>query len=289
MIDLHTHTDESDGSYSPAQLVQAAVEMRLEALGICDHDTFAGYDKATPVAQAAGLELVCGIEVSTRLRRESDTRGKSVHLLGYFLHGPPSAEFCAWLEEMQRRRRERNAQMAARLAALGVDVSLEEVEALGRSVAGRPHFARLLLRKGYVTTIQKAFDVYLSESGRAYVERREPDLAEGIRRIAAAGGLPSLAHPLRLGKHAANVMDRLVGQMHELGLKGIEAYSSEHGPADVERFLSIAKHFDLALTGGSDFHGEGKPGVCLGTGKNGNLSLPRSLLDELRVRSDSWR
>ena len=289
MIDLHTHTDESDGSYSPAQLVQAAVEMGLEALGICDHDTFAGYDQAMPLAQAAGLELVCGIEVSTRLRRPANRRGKSVHLLGYFLYGPPPPEFRAWLQEMQRRRRERNARMAARLAALGVDVKLEEVEGLGRSVAGRPHFARLLLRKGYVTTIQEAFDVYLGESGRAYVERREPDLAEGIRGIAAAGGLSSLAHPLRLGKHATNVLDRLVGEMRDMGLKGIEAYSSEHGPADVERFLSIAKDFDLGVTGGSDFHGGGKPGVCLGTGTNGNLSLPRSLLDELLVRSGSWR
>lgn len=281
MIDLHTHTDESDGTLGPAQLVEAAAGLGLEALGICDHDTFAGYDQAVGVAQAAGLELVCGIELSTRLRRQRQSRGKSVHVLGYFLGGPPAAEFRTWLEQLQRSRRERNARMAARLAELGLEVTLEEVEGLGRSLAGRPHFARVLLRKGYVSNLQEAFDVYLGESGKAYVEREEPGLAEGIRRILEAGGLPSLAHPLRLGKRTPEAMDKLVAEMREMGLKGIEAYHSDHGSREVEQFLSLAGRHGLAVTGGTDFHGENKPNIALGTGANGNLAIPRSVLDEL--------
>jgi predicted metal-dependent phosphoesterase TrpH len=288
LIDLHTHTCESDGTLTPEQLIRAAVELGLEALGICDHDTFAGYNQAVPLAQAAGLELVCGIELSTKLRRKPQSRGKSVHVLGYFLEGPPASEFRTWLEQLQRSRRDRNVRMTARLAELGLEVKLEEVEALGRSLAGRPHFARILLRKGYVSNLQEAFDLYLGESGKAYVEREEPGLAEGIRRVLEAGGLPSLAHPLRLGKHTREAMDKLVAEMRDMGLKGIEVYHSDHGPGEVDQFLSVARHCGLAVTGGTDFHGENKPNIALGTGANGNLTIPRSVLDEL-LAARAWR
>jgi predicted metal-dependent phosphoesterase TrpH len=283
LIDLHTHTCESDGTLTPLQLIRSAVELGLEALGICDHDTFAGYDQAVPLAQAAGLELVCGIELSTKLRRNPQSRGKSIHVLGYFLGRPPAAEFRAWLEQLHRSRRERNARMVVRLSSLGLAITLEEVEALGRTLAGRPHFAQILLRKGYVSNFQEAFDRYLAEGAQAYVEREEPSLAEGIRKILTAGGLPALAHPLRLGKQTPGAMDKLVAEMRDLGLMGIEVYQSDHSPADTHQFLSLARHYGLAVTGGTDFHGENKPNVALGTGTNGNLNIPRSVLDELRA------
>lgn len=282
MIDLHTHTTESDGTVEPAELVQAAAEMSLDALGICDHDTFGGYDQAAPLARQAGLELVCGIELSTKLRRPGRPRGRPVHLLGYFMSGPPDGDFRGWLVGMQRKRRERNTRLAVRLQSLGMSVTLEEVEKLGRSIAGRPHFARLMLQKGYVSSLQEAFDLYLGEAARAYVEREEPGLVESIRRILAAGGVPCLPHPGRLGKSQPAGLEDLIAEMRDMDLRAIEVYHSEHTEFETQFFLELARRYDLAVTGGSDFHGENKPGICLGTGVNGNLCVPRDVLDRLR-------
>src|SRR5262249_37619424 len=153
----------------------------LEALAISDHDTLAGYDRAAPHAAEKGLDLVCGIELSTKFRR------KTVHLLGYFLNEPPADGFRDWLAEMQASRRDRNLRLAERLRSLGLDVTIEEVERKGRSLTGRPHFAKVLLEKGYVSSIQEAFDEYLDESAKGYVDRKEPDLAFGIQQIASGG------------------------------------------------------------------------------------------------------
>ena len=275
MIDLHTHTNESDGSYSPEQLVGTAAEIGLEALAISDHDTLAGYDLAVVPARAAKLDLVCGIELSTKLR------GRTVHLLGYFLRQDPSEEFREWLAEMRASRRDRNVRMAARLRSLGVDVTLEEVERKGRSLAGRPHFAKVMLEKGYVSTIQQAFDDYLDESAQGYVDREEPQLAEGIERIARGGGISSIAHPIRMGYHDHNRLRDVVAEMAASGLTALEVYHSDHAPKDVARYLELAREFHLEVTGGSDFHGEVKPGVKLGVG-GGALNIPRSVLDRLR-------
>jgi len=285
MIDLHTHTDESDGTLAPAQLVRAAVELGLEALAITDHDTLAGYDRASAPARSAGLDLVCGIELGTNLRRRPGERGKAVHVLGYFFNGIPTTDFRVWLGGVQHSRRDRNCRLAERLESLGLPVTLEEVEKLGRSLAGRPHFARLMVEKGYVSSAQEAFEVYLGESGKAYVERDEPGLAEGIRRIRDAGGLPSVAHPIRLARHSP-VMERLLGEMRGLGLGAIEAYHSDHGPRDVGLFLELARRLGLGVTGGTDFHGGAKPTVALGTGIDGNVAVPRSVLENLRQRAN---
>lgn len=283
MIDLHTHTTDSDGTFTPAELVRAAAETGLDALAISDHDTFAGYEKAEPLAREAGIELVCAIELSTKLRRDGKT--KSVHLLGYFLNGLPDGRFRTWLEGMQEKRRERNRRMAERLQELGMEVTLEEVEQLGRNIAGRPHFARILLRKGYVMSLQEAFDRYLGESAKAYVSREEPALAEGIRRILEAGGLPSLPHPCRLGKTSPAAIEELISEARDMDLSALEVFHSEHTESETRLLLELARRYDLAVTGGSDFHGDNKPGICLGTGLNGNLDIPRAVLDDLREAS----
>jgi predicted metal-dependent phosphoesterase TrpH len=281
LIDLHIHTTASDGTYTPGQVVNAAAAMGLEALAITDHDNFAGYDEAAPLAEAAGLDLVCSIELSTRRFQANSPRGKSVHVLGYFLDAPPSAEFRGWLRTLQLARRDRNRRLVARLQELGVDIRLEEAEAIGRIMTGRPHFARILVKKGYASSYQEAFDVYLDESAKAYVQRLEPSLSEGLERITSAGGLPSLAHPMRLGKRNPAEEEQLIGEMCKVGLRGIEAYHCDHSPADEGRYLAIARSYGLAVTGGSDFHGDIKPELKLGTGF-GNLSIPRAVLDRLR-------
>ncbi|MGE5645178.1 MAG: PHP domain-containing protein [Acidobacteriota bacterium] len=282
MIDLHTHTDESDGTLTPAELVHAAAAMGLEALGISDHDTFAGYDQAEPLAREARLDLVCGIELSTKWRSTPPGRSRSIHVLGYFLEKDPTEEFRNWLEAIRAARRDRNRRLADRLQSLGIDVTLAEVERLGRSLAGRPHFARLLVEKGYVATLQEAFDRYLAESAAAYVERDEPALEAGIAKIVKAGGLASLAHPVRLANRRA-VIEKAVADMCDMGLGAIEVYHSDHTPEDVEFFLKLAGRHGLAVTGGTDFHGDNKPGLALGTGY-GNVAVPRVVLDFLRAQ-----
>ncbi len=282
MIDLHSHTNESDGTFTPQELIDCAVATGLEALAITDHDTFAGFDQAKPIAEAAGLDLVCGIELSTR---SPGGRSRAVHLLGYFLHRPPAAEFRAWLGEVLQDRRDRNIRLVKSLQSQGIDIELSEVEKMGRTLTGRPHFARLLIRKGYVATPEEAFRKYLDESAPTYVERRSPYIAEGIQRVLDAGGLPVLAHPVRLGVRDPADEEALIGEMRDAGLRGIEVYHSDHTLKDMERYSGIARKYNLAVTGGSDFHGDAKPQIALGTGWDHNICVPKAVLDQLRARA----
>jgi 3',5'-nucleoside bisphosphate phosphatase len=272
LIDLHSHTNESDGSCSPAQLVDEAVRAGVTTLGITDHDTFQGYDQAIPVAAASGLELVCGIELSTKLH------GHSVHLLGYFLQENGLDEFRHWVTDLQIARRERNVRLAERLRELGFDITVEEAEARGRGMTGRPHFAQIMVDKGYVQNIRQAFDDYLDESAKGYVYRREPQFAEGVEWIRKAGGVASLAHPIRVKGDVPAMMPEL----RDSGLNAIEAYHSDHGRPETELYLGLAKKYGMLVTGGSDFHGVVKPEVKLGTGHDRNLCVPREVLDSLR-------
>jgi predicted metal-dependent phosphoesterase TrpH len=279
VIDLHSHTNESDGTFTPLELVELATKLKLEALAISDHDTFAGFDQALPIAQSRGLDLVCGIELSTRV---PGSKVRTVHLRAYFLHQPPPADFRAWLGELIEGRRDRNRRLIASLQAQGVDIQLAEVEKLGRTLTGRPHFARLLIQKGYVSGYDEAFRRYLGETAPTYVERFAPYVVDAIRRVVEAGGLPVLAHPIRLGFRADDAEEKFIGDLRERGLHGIEVFHSDHGPTDVERYAGIARKYNLAVSGGSDFHGDVKPQISLGTGHNGNLRIPKSVLDNLR-------
>jgi 3',5'-nucleoside bisphosphate phosphatase len=282
VIDLHSHTNESDGTFTPLELVDLAMDQGLEALAISDHDTFAGYDQALPVAQARGLDLVCGIELSTRV---PGSKARTVHLLGYFLHQPPPADFREWLEELIAGRRDRNQRLITSLHQQGIDIDLGEVEKLGRTLTGRPHFARLLIQKGYVRTFDEAFRRYLGESAPTYVERFAPYVVAAIQRVIDAGGVPVLAHPVRLGFRSTEAEEKFIGELRDGGLRGIEVFHSDHRPADMERYAAMARKYNLAVSGGSDFHGEIKPQISLGTGYNGNLNIPRSVLEGLRAVS----
>jgi predicted metal-dependent phosphoesterase TrpH len=206
-------------------------------------------------------------------------------VLGYWLSEPPSAEFRRYLETQQASRRQRNIDLVAKLRGLGVEITLEDAEVYGRNQVGRPHFARVLCDKGYVQTVQQAFDVYLADEAQAAVDRDEPTLEEGVRRIKDGGGLASLAHPVRLPQRGPE-LERLVERLMGAGLAGIEVFHSEHAASDCEEYAAIAKRFGLVQTGGSDFHGDNKPGVQLGSGVGGNLSLPYSFLEQMR---ETWR
>jgi predicted metal-dependent phosphoesterase TrpH len=278
LIDLHSHTNESDGTCSPEQLIAEAVRAGVSTLGITDHDTLKGYDQAVPHAASAGVELVCGIELSTKLH------GSSVHLLGYFLGQSGQdhnglGEFRTWVLGQQAARRDRNIRLVARLQELGFDITLAEAEARGRGMTGRPHFAQILVEKGYVANLRQAFDDYLDESAKGYVYRQEPQFAEGVERIRRAGGIASLAHPVRVKGDVPKLLPELVAS----GMNAIEAYHSDHTAADTALYLDLAKQYGLKVTGGSDFHGTVKPGVTLGRGCNGNLRIPTDLLEKLRA------
>jgi predicted metal-dependent phosphoesterase TrpH len=275
VIDLHSHTNESDGTYSPAELVAAASALGLEALAITDHDTMAGYDLARPLATQAGLRLICGIELSTKVL---EPVRRTVHLLGYFPTCDPSQVFLDWLGAMQSARRDRNRRLAAKLQTMGMDITIEDVEQTGKSMAGRPHFARLMVKKGYVPNTHEAFRRYLDESAPGYVDRDEPTLAEAIERIQAAGGVSSLAHPVRLGKRDHAEEEELIGSFVALGLDCIEAYHSDHERGDVQRYLGYADKYGIRVTGGSDFHGDNKPNVKLG-----QANVPSELLMALKA------
>jgi hypothetical protein len=277
MIDLHVHTDCSDGTFTPAELIAEAVRVGLTGLAITDHDTFAGYDAAGRYAATAGLELICAIELSTRYQ------GGSVHLLGYFPLSPPSAELRSWLASILEARRDRNVRLIAKLQSLGVDITLAEVETMGRTLTGRPHFARVLVDKGYAKDIQGAFDLYLDESARGFVQRQEVPMEEALERILASGGVPSLAHPVRVAKNNWEKLAAYVEDLAGLGLRAIEVYHSDHGPENVAYYESLAERFSLGMTGGSDFHGATKPLISLGTGRRNNLHVPDALLENLKT------
>lgn len=281
MIDLHSHTNESDGTCTPVELVALAASIKLEALAISDHDTFAGYNQAIEPARAAGLDLVCAIELSAKTVGK---RKRTAHILGYFLQDPPSGDFQAWLGGILADRRDRNIRLIEKLQSMGVDIRLEEVERLGRTLTGRPHFARVLVEKGYVANSDEAFRKYLDEEAPGYVERHSPTVAVTVQHINNAGGLPVLAHPVRLGIRDPKAEEDLIGELVSEGLRGLEVYHSDHHPADVQRYAAIAKRYSLAVTGGSDFHGDIKPQIALGTGWKGNLNVPKSVLETLRGR-----
>jgi predicted metal-dependent phosphoesterase TrpH len=282
VIDLHSHTNESDGTFTPLELVELAHQSGVEALAISDHDTFAGYDQALPEARSRGLDLVCGIELTTRV---PGAKARTVHLLGYFLRQPPTAEFRAWLDELLAGRRDRNQRLVASLRGKGVEIELGEVERLGRTLTGRPHFARVLIDKGYATNYEEAFRRYLGESAPTYVERYAPYVAVGIKRVLEAGGLPVLAHPIRLGIHDVKAEEIFIGELRDAGLRGIEVFHSDHRPTDMERYGAVARKYNLLVTGGSDFHGDVKPQISLGTGYQGNLNIPITVLNDLRAGS----
>ncbi len=297
MIDLHSHTTASDGSVSPPELVRLAIRTRLEALAIADHDTLEGCDEAAPLAAEVGLELVMGIELSTRFEPSlvdlirpwsGGRRIPSIHLLGYFLSGDAPEIFRSWILGHQESRRKRNLQLVEKLRGFGFDITLAEVSKLGGKLTGRPHFAEFLLRKGYVKNRQEAFDLYLADHAQAAVEREEPGLIEAIEMLGRSSAVSVLAHPVRLplGDNPEGLR-ALLEVLRNAGLQGLEVWHSEHSSEQQALYLELAKSFDLVATGGSDFHGSHKPSIALGTGIDHNIQVPLEVLNNMRALASS--
>ncbi|MDW7711682.1 MAG: PHP domain-containing protein [Deferrisomatales bacterium] len=277
MVDLHIHTTCSDGGLTPRQVVGYAVERRLTAVAITDHDSIEGNDEAVAAGREAGLPVVPGVEISTQWE------GITFHLLGYGLRRLTD-RVRGTFRFLVESRHQRNPRMIRRLQELGVDITLEEVLAeAGDSLVGRPHFARVLVRKGAVGSLQQAFDRYLGRGAPAYVHKERLTPAQSAELLREAGGLLVLAHPGLLDGERPGALAGVLEHLLPLGLAGIEAYYSRHNPEQVARYGELARRHGLLLTGGSDFHRPGEGGPEMGTGYGG-LRVPDECYHALMER-----
>lgn len=275
LCDLHAHTAASDGDLTPTELVALAVELGLGALGVTDHDTVGGLAEALAAAEAAGLPLAPGVEIS------AEFSPGTMHILGYFVdHTNP--RLLEALEDLRGGRDVRNRKIIRKLNELGMAVTYEEWRrAAGEDSVGRPQLARLLVHKGYVGDTQAAFDDYLAKGAPAYYDRLRLSAEESVKLILDAGGLPVLAHPY-LCKLDDSSLDLLVQRLKAAGLAGIEAFYSTHTKDRTSYYLELAGRYGLLVTGGSDFHGAAKPEVKLGTGL-GALTVSVEIFELLRL------
>ena len=275
-VDLHVHTSYSDGSFTPAEVVRRAVNLGLSALAITDHDGVDGNAEAFAEGAQNGLEVIPGVEMSCNFTP------KNVHIIGLFID-PTEERLAATLEEVREYRRLRNPKVLEKLAELGMPIALEEVaaKAKGRTL-GRPHIAEVMVEKGYVADFQEAFEKYLAHKKPAYVHRRRITAEEGIDLIHGAGGLAFLAHP---GIYAlpARITENMIYKLTRAGLDGVEVYYSDHLPTDTAFLRRIVEEYDLLATGGTDFHGDTKPGIEVGVGR-GDLEVPYELVARMKAR-----
>lgn len=275
-IDLHTHSQASDGTDSPAQLVAGAAAAGLAAVALTDHDTLSGLDEAEAAAQRHGIEFLRGCELSTR------TEYGEMHILGLWL--PRQADALEQrLADIRHKRDNRNAHILEKLAALGIAISMDELqhEARGESV-GRPHIAALLVKKGAVPDMETAFREYLGNGGRAYLPKEVLEPEEAVRLMAGLGATVSLAHPC-LKPLPPDWLEAFLLRLKAYGLSAVEAYHSEHSDAAIRTCVDLARRLDLGLSGGSDYHGRNKPRIRLGTGYGG-LRVPLDILEDLKAR-----
>ncbi|MHC5904870.1 PHP domain-containing protein [Streptomyces sp. S6] len=250
-IDLHCHSTASDGTDTPAELVRGAAAAGLDVVALTDHDTTRGYAEAV-AALPEGLTLVTGAELSCRID------GISMHMLAY-LFDPEEPALLAERELVRDDRVPRAQAMVARLQALGVDVSWEQVARIaGDGSVGRPHVAAALVEAGVVGSVGDAFtEQWLADGGRAHVSKHETDPFEAIRLVKAAGGVTVFAHPAA-AKRGLTVPDSTIADLAAAGLDGIEVDHMDHEPATRERLRGLAAELGLLVTGSSDYHGSRK-------------------------------
>lgn len=274
-VDLHLHSTASDGTDTPAELVRKAKVLGLSAIALTDHDTLRGLPEARAAARELGLELVPGCELSTA------TPFGEMHLLAFWPEETP--ESTAALEGQVRNRTRRNLKIIARLAELGINITEDELTTeAGGKIIGRPHIAAALLRRGVVRTRLEAFSRFLGKDGAAYVPRELLTPLEGLALLRSLGAVTAVAHPLLL-RAPLNWLGQCLDELTEAGLDALEAYHSEHNAAQVRRLVDLAAARGLLLCGGSDYHGQNKPDVALGSGRGG-LRVPACLLDKLKER-----
>ena len=268
--DLHIHTDFSDGTMSPEQVVKEASKLNFRTIAITDHDTVDAIEIAQIVGNMEGVDIIPAIELS------SNFSSTGIHLLGYFVDIKNSA-LLEKLADLRSERVERIKKITMKLRALGVNIEDQEVFDVSKEGSpGRMHIADVLCRKGYCSGIRESFQKYLSDNGPAYVPKEALTLKDAIELIISSDGVPVLAHP------GVNKRDTLIPKMVEYGLQGIEVYYPTHQPDAVKRYMRFAKKYDLVATGGSDCHGNRKPEITLG-----NIRISDDLVEMIKERRNN--
>ena len=288
-IDLHIHSTASDGTLTPTEIVQTALKSTKSekdpiVIALTDHDTVAGVSEFLKEAKKykERVTAIPGVEISTNYH------GVEIHILGYNVD-PENKELLEQLKICRESRDGRNEKIISRLQAEGFQITMEDIkpEDPNETIA-RPHIAKQLMKKKYVSSVKEAFDKYLAEGRSCYVERIMPTPQEAIALIRNSGGIPVLAHLMYYKKLNAAEKEVLVSELKEAGLEGIEAYYNTYTPVEEEYVVSLAKQNALLLTGGTDFHGQNKPHISLFTGQ-GNMEVPEAILPEFMEAIDFTR
>ncbi len=275
-VDLHVHSNKSDGSFTPTELVQYAIQKGLRAFALTDHDTTDGIDEALKAAQGKNIEVIPGIEFS------SEYEGKDIHIVGLYIDYK-SDFFKRRLQNFVNGRTIRNQEMCKRLTDYGFPVTYEEMlEEFPGCVITRSHYAKFMLNRGYTKTLKEAFDRYIGDTCPCFVPRKKITPMRAVEIILKAGGFPILAHPL-LYHMSSQKLEKLVSLLKDMGLQGLEAVYCTYSTSDEREMRTLAAKYDLCISGGSDFHGNAKPGLDLATGY-GKLFIPEEILDKINER-----
>lgn len=274
MVDLHVHSNKSDGTFTPSELVTMAIKKNLTALALTDHDTTDGLEELANAAAGKPLAVVPGIELST------EYEGKDIHIVGLFID-PTQSDFRAHLKAFVESRDDRNRKMCANLQEAGIPISYEALqEANPGSVITRAHYGTWLLEHGVVSSVADAFSKYLGDHTPYFVPREKVTPQQAVSLTQKAGGLAILAHPI-LYRMSRERLDILVRCLKEVGLTGIEAIYATYNSREENQIRQLASKYDLLLSGGSDFHGFAKPKLELGTGY-GHLCVPDEVYFSLK-------
>ncbi len=280
-IDLHVHSTRSDGTLSPTELVDYAIKKGLAAFALTDHDTVEGLDEALSYAEKlrqstdlAVPEVIPGIEFST------EYQGQEVHIVGLYINHHSQA-IAEKLQDFVDSRTIRNQKMCTLLQEHGIQITYEELlKQFPNSIITRAHYARFMLEHGYIKSIKEAFERYVGDHGPCYVPREKVSPIQAVQLVLEAGGIPVLAHPI-LYHMSDTRLETLTAELKAAGLVGIEAIYSTYKPHEERQIRALAAKYDLRISGGSDFHGENKPGLDLGVGY-GKLFVPYDVLTSLK-------
>ena len=276
-IDLHVHTNKSDGTFSPEEVVDYAHSIGLRAIAITDHDTVAGIGPAIEQAKKYNIEIIPGIEISAEWTEEKEEL--EIHILGYFIDWQ-SEDLQKKLEDFSVARLKRTERIIEKLKQHGISLDMEDIQAFTTSTesgtpwVGRLHIAQAMVKEGHVSSINRAFDQYIGNNKSCYVPKYQLNPEGAVQMIKELKGIAVIAHP---GLLDLNFADNLIHRLVKCGLDGIEAYYPEHRDNIIKHLEKVAREYNLLVTGGSDCHGLAKGNILMGT-----LDIPYELLEKIR-------